>query len=435
MTAGSDRALNLLKCLLALLWWNSAFNANTKLVEAGHMWASRITLAAGAALALAALVRRRRRARGPPVVFGGDEPIVMMDAVHGMACRLVHGVPYVTFITQAGLDALRAHFAPRPTDIFVATSPKCGTTWAQQLVLLLVRGGAASAVRDPMIEAPWLERGVCLGELTLDGEPADGARGGGGGRRVYKTHAPWELAPWRALGDAKVVYVARNAKDACVSAFYHNRAIPGHAYDGPWENFVKVYLDGRLEHGRWADHVRGWWAMRCARPAQICWVTYEELHARPREAVGRIARFLEVDGAATDALVDAAIAGAAFDTMKRQSAARGGGPARKKGGAGHFREGAPPGGWRRHFTVAQSLEFDAALAESLADLPDGLEFDYGDGEVWSTRGGAFLREDVPVSRPEQVPESEFREIAVVTSQPDLQAQAAEAQLGPHLREA
>ena len=196
-----------------------------------------LALAAGAALALVALARRRRRACGPPVVFGADEPIVMMDAVHGMACRLVHGVPYVTFITQAGLDALRAHFAPRPTDIFVATSPKCGTTWAQQLVLLLVRGGAASAVRDPMIEAPWLERGVCLGELTLDGEPA-GARHRRRRRRpCSRPAAPWALARC-ALGDAKVVYVARNAKDACVSAFFHNRAIPAHEYDGPWDNFV-----------------------------------------------------------------------------------------------------------------------------------------------------------------------------------------------------
>ena len=36
-------------------------------------------------------------------------------------------------------------------------------------------------------------------------------------RRVFKTHAPRDLFPCKELGAAKIVYVARNPKDACVS--------------------------------------------------------------------------------------------------------------------------------------------------------------------------------------------------------------------------
>ena len=71
--------------------------------------------------------------------------------------------------------------------------------------------------------------------------------------------------------------------------------------------------------------------------------------------------------------------------MRAQSRALGGGAPRKRGGAewkDHFRAGRAPGGWREHFTVAQSERYDAAIAHGLAGLPSGLAFDYGGGATW-----------------------------------------------------
>jgi hypothetical protein len=53
--------------------------------------------------------------------LGDDEPVVMLDPEHGGAVRLVHGVPYVPFASEAGVDLLRAHFTPAPADVFVVT--------------------------------------------------------------------------------------------------------------------------------------------------------------------------------------------------------------------------------------------------------------------------------------------------------------------------
>ena len=41
------------------------------------------------------------------------------------------------------VQALRARFTLAAHDVAIATYPKCGTTWMQQLVLLLLRGEGA----------------------------------------------------------------------------------------------------------------------------------------------------------------------------------------------------------------------------------------------------------------------------------------------------
>ena len=50
------------------------------------------------------------------------------------------------------------------------------------------------------------------------------------GRRVIKTHLPLEFLPPSLLEKGKVVYVARNIKDAVVSYFHHNVNLAHHDY-------------------------------------------------------------------------------------------------------------------------------------------------------------------------------------------------------------
>jgi hypothetical protein len=48
-------------------------------------------------------------------------------------------------------SALWADYQPRADDIVIATYPKCGTTWTQRIVSMLVAGSA-----DPVpIVSPW----------------------------------------------------------------------------------------------------------------------------------------------------------------------------------------------------------------------------------------------------------------------------------------
>ena len=42
------------------------------------------------------------------------------------------------------------------------------------------------------------------------------------GRRVIKTHLPLEFCPPGLVDKCKVIYVARNVRDALVSSYHHN---------------------------------------------------------------------------------------------------------------------------------------------------------------------------------------------------------------------
>ena len=86
------------------------------------------------------------------------------------------------------------------------------------------------------------------------------------------------------MGSMQVVYVSRNAKDACVSAYYHaanphKQGYPIHFFikllpELPWwprfpfDAWVKDWACGLFEHGTWFAHVAGWRMAAAAHPDQ-----------------------------------------------------------------------------------------------------------------------------------------------------------------------
>lgn len=103
-------------------------------------------------------------------------------------------------------------FNPRPDDIVIATPPKCGTTWMQRIVSLLV---FQSTDPVPLHEiSPWLD---CRFMMPLDVMlPMLEAQAH---RRFVKSHLPFDALP--VHDEVRYIHVARDGRDACMSMYNH----------------------------------------------------------------------------------------------------------------------------------------------------------------------------------------------------------------------
>jgi len=108
-------------------------------------------------------------------------------------------------------------YAARPDDIIIATAPKCGTTWAQQIVSSLVFKDAQ--VRPLAAVSPWVEaRFRFTAEVRAAVEAIQH-------RRFLKTHLPLDGLP--LYDEVKYLHVARDARDAAMSMHNHFTGFSG----------------------------------------------------------------------------------------------------------------------------------------------------------------------------------------------------------------
>lgn len=250
---------------------------------------------------------------------------------------------------------MRNRFEIKSHDIIIATYPKCGTTWMQQIILLLMRGSDTKDL-DPMRDAMWLEMSASsaangeksssppmhLNDMLLLPHPADDQSN----RRVWKTHSPVGSVPWKGglarakeVG-AKIVIVSRNPKDAGVSMFHHTKNIPPFCFDGQWHEFAPLFLAGKVEHGSFWDWYRHWWNTIARNADQelvtndtttFLWVHFEDLKKDLTKEIQRISIFLGLER--SDEEIVKVSKRCTFRSMKNESEVRGD---KKKN---HFRSG------------------------------------------------------------------------------------------------
>ena len=92
-------------------------------------------------------------------------------------------------------------YQPRDDDIIIATYPKCGTTWMQRIVSMLVfKSAAPQSLWDV---SPWLDMRI-FGPVEDELAKAEAQTH----RRFFKTHLPFDALPvyagmkfitWRAM--------------------------------------------------------------------------------------------------------------------------------------------------------------------------------------------------------------------------------------------
>jgi aryl sulfotransferase len=111
------------------------------------------------------------------------------------------------------LDSTRwDSYQTRDGDIVIATYPKCGTTWMQQIVSLLIF--QLLEPRPISHISPWIDLRF-RDSVEVMQEMLKGQRH----RRFLKSHLPFDSLP--QYDHVRYIHVARDGRDACMSLFNH----------------------------------------------------------------------------------------------------------------------------------------------------------------------------------------------------------------------
>lgn len=222
-------------------------------------------------------------------------------------------------------------YRPRPGDVIVATYPKCGTTWMQRIVDLLIF--QTPEPRNIGELAPWIDRRLAPPVETLFAALERQTH-----RRSMKSHMPFDALP--IFDDVRYIHVARDGRDACVS--YHNQitrfkpelaeALSKSGLDDETigKPYPKIPADAAAYFRMWLsegvggatdgtpfvsyfDLERTYWAER-HRP-NLLMVHYRDLKTDLAGEMRRVAKFLGI--AVPEAVFPSLVEAATFDEMRR----------------------------------------------------------------------------------------------------------------------
>lgn len=208
-----------------------------------------------------------------------------------------------------------ADFTIRADDIFVCTPPKCGTTWTQTLVRMLLTGQADPAVYNNSV-SPWLDCGFrdrAAQVALLEAQEH---------RRCIKTHTPLDGITY----DPHAVYLVVHRHPVDVHFSFRDHVL------NMKDDWLSYMVEGTVSEAfaRFVDfpatptgtddltlasvvhHFQSFWAFRDL--PNIHFLHYAELSRDLPGQIRRLARILGID-VTPEAVADLAAAGS-FSTMK-----------------------------------------------------------------------------------------------------------------------
>ncbi|KAI5632733.1 sulfotransferase domain-containing protein [Phthorimaea operculella] len=276
----------------------------------------------------------------------------------------------------------------RSDDVFVATFPRSGTTWTQELVWMVANDldyAKSDAVplfqRFPFLDGTMLFHSVMierLREKNKDSEMKlkiiDGIENSVVDQlaempspRFVKSHLPMSLLPPTLLDTAKVVYVARDPRDVAVSFYHHNRMIRSHGYIGDFKTYWNFFITNMILYTPFFEHLKEAWEKR--HHSNMLFLFYEELIKDLPAAVRRVSKFLNKEY--TEEQIAGLCDHLSFENFKKNKAIN---FDEENDMLGLFVKGEEPfirkgksGGWRDYFDEEMMRQADAWMQQNLRD--------------------------------------------------------------------
>ncbi|KAK4026522.1 hypothetical protein OUZ56_015517 [Daphnia magna] len=257
---------------------------------------------------------------------------------------------------------------PRADDIWLLTFPKCGTTWTSELLWLLMNDCDTEKAkttqlmsRTPFIEVPFLTPATELSPEAMqmlksfEKMPSP---------RIFKSHLPFYLLHPKLLDTSKVVYVARNAKDAIVSFYHHHKLVKLHDFQGNLEEFADYFMEDEVLYAPFFPHILDAWSKR--NHPNMHFMFFEDMKKDLKGEISKVATFL--NQSPTDEQLDKITEHLRFDNFQQNEAVNN--EAGKKMGwlnpDGRFIRKGKTGDWKNHFSPELNSRIDQWIEKNLA---------------------------------------------------------------------
>jgi hypothetical protein len=172
---------------------------------------------------------------------------------------------------QRGLD-----YKPDPTDVFIVTPPKCGTTWMQQIVHGLRTRGSMDFDEISRV-VPWINMAYDVGIDISSPQVAH--------PRAFKTHSTMDEVP----KGGKYIVVLREPKDALLSHYHFFEGMFFEKGSISLEEFArKSFIPG---HDDW-KHIIALWDRR--NDKDVLPLCYENMKTDLSGTIERVAAFVGI---------------------------------------------------------------------------------------------------------------------------------------------
>ncbi|XP_054720276.1 sulfotransferase 1 family member D1-like [Uloborus diversus] len=254
-------------------------------------------------------------------------------------------------------------YEAREDDIYIASYPKTGTTWTQEIIYLIHSDldfeGAKTKGLDERF--PYVEHArtdICyVKEMKSP--------------RLLKTHLPYSLLPTDIhKKQCKIIYITRNPRDVVVSYYHFACMLKETHYTGTFEQFFERFISSRATYSPFLMHNIEFWNKRNEK--NILFLFYEDLKKDLHTNVMKIASFLEKQ--LTTENINAIIEHCSFQNMAKSNTVALSSNDVVGGSVGKFFRKGQVGDWKNYLTPEQIERLDEEVVKVCGK--SGLEYTY-----------------------------------------------------------
>ncbi|PPR92252.1 hypothetical protein GOBAR_AA28420 [Gossypium barbadense] len=271
----------------------------------------------------------------------------------------------------------RDHFQAQPTDIFLCSSMKTGTTWLKALSFAIATRGHLPSDDGSDMTTVSLRTAVphdCIPFLEFN-EYSTAVTGSE--IPLFASHLPYTCLPKSIIdSDCKIAYICRDPKDTFVSMWFFLRKFVAGKNSTDVESFSSIdeafelFCKGLSSHGPYWKHILGYWEASKRRPEKILFLKYEDLVEDTQLWVKKLAEFFGCPFSAEEereGVVERVVKECSFESLRNLEVNRSG-KHEKRGRAiensAYFRKGVV-GDWRNHLTDEMGKKIDVIMEEKL----------------------------------------------------------------------